>query len=110
MTVTLYQRPAFKRVYKKLHANQRDAVHAAMRQLIANPRLGEEKKGDLAGVWVYRFDCVNQLYLLAYLQAPLLLAQGAAPSHRRVSARRSPTANSSKSRPEPRAGAARRIR
>ena len=66
MTVTLYQRPAFKRVYKKLHANQRDAVHAAMRQLIANPRLGEEQKGDLAGVWVYRFDCVNQLYLLAY--------------------------------------------
>lgn len=67
MTVTLQQRPAFKRVYKKLHANQRDAVHTAMRELIANPLLGEEKKGDLAGVWVYTFDCINQLYLLAYL-------------------------------------------
>lgn len=67
MTVTLQQRPAFKRVYKKLHANQRDAVHTAMRELIANPRLGEEKKGDLAGVWVHKFDCINQLYLLAYL-------------------------------------------
>lgn len=67
MTVTLQQRPAFKRVYKKLHANQRDAVHTAMRELIVNPLLGEEKKGDLAGVWVYKFDCINQLYLLAYL-------------------------------------------
>lgn len=67
MTVTLHQRPAFKRVYKKLHANQRDAVHTAMRELIANPLLGEEKKGDLAGVGVYEFDCINQAYLLAYL-------------------------------------------
>lgn len=67
MTVTLQQRPAFKRIYKKLHANQRDAVHTAMRELIANPLLGEEKKGDLAGVWVwvYKFDCINQLCLLA---------------------------------------------
>jgi len=67
MSVTLYQRPAFKRVYKKLHPNQREAVHAAMRALIVNPLLGEQKKGDLDGVWVYKFDCVNQLYLLAYL-------------------------------------------
>ena len=67
MTVALHQRPAFKRAYKKLHANQRDAVHAAMRALIADPMLGEEKKGDLAGVWVYKFDCIHQLHLLAYL-------------------------------------------
>ena len=67
MTVALHQRPAFKRAYKKLHTNQRDAVHAAMRALIADPMLGEEKKGDLAGVWVYKFDCIHQLHLLAYL-------------------------------------------
>ncbi len=67
MTLTLLQRPSFKRAYKKLQANQRDAVHAAMRAVMANPLLGDEKKGDLAGVWVHKFDCVNQLYLLAYL-------------------------------------------
>lgn len=67
MTITLQQRPAFKRAYKKLHTNQRDAVHRAMREIIANPLLGEEKKGDLASVWVFKFDCINQLYLLAYL-------------------------------------------
>lgn len=67
MTVALHQRPAFKRIYKKLHANQRNVVHEAIRALITNPMLGEEKKGDLAGVWVYKFDCINQQYLLAYL-------------------------------------------
>jgi len=69
MTITLQQRPAFKRVYKKLHANQRDAVHAAIREVIANPAIGEEKKGDLAGIAVHKFDCVNQLFLLAYLSS-----------------------------------------
>jgi hypothetical protein len=67
MTVTLEQRPVFKRTYKKLYANQRAAVHAAIRQIIADPAIGEEKRGDLAGVAVHKFDCVNQLFLLAYL-------------------------------------------
>jgi hypothetical protein len=67
MTIALRQKPAFKRVYKKLHVNQRGAVHDAMRKLIADPMLGQEKKGDLCGVWGYKFDCVNQPYLLAYL-------------------------------------------
>lgn len=66
MSVQIEQKPAFKRVYKKLHNNQREAVHTAIRAVVADPKLGEEKKGDLAGVYVYKFDCVNQLFLLAY--------------------------------------------
>lgn len=66
MSVRLEQRPAFKRAYKKMHENQQEAVHSAIRALIANPTLGEEKKGDLASVFVYKFDCVDQQYLLAY--------------------------------------------
>jgi mRNA interferase RelE/StbE len=66
MSVQLEQKPAFKRAYKKLHANQRDAVHAAIRSIVADPGVGQEKKGDLAGVFVHKFDCVNQTYLLAY--------------------------------------------
>ena len=68
MTIQLEQRPAFKRVYKRLHANQQEAVHAAIRQIVADPAIGEEKKGDLAGVFVHKFDCVNQQFLLAYLR------------------------------------------
>ena len=66
MGVRLEQKPAFKRGYRKLHHNQREAVHSAIRTVVADPKLGEEKKGDLLGIFVYKFDCVNQQYLLAY--------------------------------------------
>lgn len=67
MSIRLEQRPAFKRAYKRLHPNQRQALHQAMQEVIANPLMGAEKRGDLAGVRVHRFDCLGQLYLLAYL-------------------------------------------
>ncbi|MDS4022441.1 MAG: type II toxin-antitoxin system RelE/ParE family toxin [Candidatus Competibacter sp.] len=67
MSIQLEQKPAFKRAYKRLQPNQREAVHGAIREILADPRTGQEKKGDLAGVFVRRFDCVNQQFLLAYL-------------------------------------------
>lgn len=66
MAIALNQRPTFKRAYKKLFANQREDVDSALRKVIADPLIGEEKKGDLSSVWVYKFNCANQLYLLAY--------------------------------------------
>ena len=37
-----------------------------MRELIENPLLGEQKKGDLVFLRVYKFKMVNQLTLLGY--------------------------------------------
>src|SRR4030065_529998 len=51
---------------------------------LATPEKGEAKKGDLAGVFVYKFKCVGQLALLAYEYDPttrLLLLLG---SHENV--------------------------
>ena len=62
----ILQKPAFKRAYKKLHNNQLTLVNQAIKTIIDKPELGIEKKGDLAGIFVYKFDCVNQQYLLAY--------------------------------------------
>jgi len=64
--IQILQTNVFARAYKKLRANQKDAVDVAVASIIQNPNLGEEKKGDLAGVCVFKFDCVNQLFLLAY--------------------------------------------
>lgn len=66
MKLLLEQRPAFKRTYKKLHASQRNAIHMAIRVVLADPTVGQEKKGDLSGVFVYKFDCVNQQFILYY--------------------------------------------
>ena len=77
--VTILQTNAFLRAYKKLHNKQKDAVDLAVADIVRDPALGEAKKGDLAGVYVYKFDCVKQLYLLAYEYDPtsrLLLLVG----------------------------------
>ena len=60
------QKPSFKKVYKKLYKNQLEKVNEAIRAIVDNPLLGKEKQGDLSGVFVYKFDCINQQYLLAY--------------------------------------------
>ena len=62
----ILQMPLFERAYKKLHRNQKAAVDKAVASLVEKPELGEEKKGDLAGTYVYKFDCVQQQFLLAY--------------------------------------------
>lgn len=75
--ITVKQMPAFKKAYKKLHANKKSKVNDAIRAIIKNPKIGEEKKGDLAGVFVYKFKIHNQEILLAYEWIPserLLLA------------------------------------
>lgn len=71
--------PAFKRAYKKLHGQDKLKVNAAIRDILRDPMLGQEKKGDLAGVYVYKFKIHHQEMLLAYEWNPqerLLLALG----------------------------------
>jgi mRNA interferase RelE/StbE len=70
MAVNIIQASAFVRAYKRLHNNQKDAVDSAVEAITQDPALGEAKKGDLAGVFVYKFDCVNRQFLLAYEYDP----------------------------------------
>lgn len=77
--ISVKQMPAFKRAYKKLHANEKKMVNEAIRAIIKNPKIGQEKKGDLARVFVYKFKIQKQEILLAYEWNPrarLLFALG----------------------------------
>ena len=56
----------FKNSVKKLYANQKKALDKAIQKIVANPEIGEQKKGDLTGIRVYKFNMVNQLTLLGY--------------------------------------------
>lgn len=79
MSVEIQMAKAFLRAFKRLHDNQKDAVDVAIAAIVENPLSGEAKKGDLAGVYVYKFDCIGQQYLLAYEYDPktrLLLLVG----------------------------------
>jgi hypothetical protein len=77
--ILVKQMPAFRKVYKKLHLTQKTKVDEAIRTIISNPEAGQEKKGDLSGVFVYKFKIQNQEMLLAYewsLEERLLLMLG----------------------------------
>lgn len=68
--IQVIQSAAFRRAYKRLHPNQKADADDAVQAIVANPEIGEAKKGDLAGVYVYKFQCVGQRALLAYEYDP----------------------------------------
>jgi mRNA-degrading endonuclease RelE of RelBE toxin-antitoxin system len=64
--MNIVQTSTFSRTVKKLHKNQKKDLDEAVKTIIENPRIGDEKVGDLSGVSVYKFKMVKQLTLLAY--------------------------------------------
>ncbi len=62
----IYQSRSFEKKVKKLNANQKHKLDNEIKQIIQNPLIGTEKKGDLRGIFVHKFNLQNQLYLLAY--------------------------------------------
>lgn len=63
---SVLQTPTFKKAVKKLKPNQKKELDTAVKALMANPELGEQKKGDLAFLRVYKFKMNKQLTLLGY--------------------------------------------
>jgi len=58
--------PSFELIAKKLHRQQKTVLDEAVRSIAANPEIGEEKIGDLAGIRVYKFALSDPSILLAY--------------------------------------------
>jgi mRNA-degrading endonuclease YafQ of YafQ-DinJ toxin-antitoxin module len=68
--IEVLQSTGFRRAYKRLKPNQKADVDEAVKLVVEDPTLGEAKKGDLAGVFVYKFQCVGNRFLLAYEYDP----------------------------------------
>jgi mRNA-degrading endonuclease YafQ of YafQ-DinJ toxin-antitoxin module len=64
--IQVTQSSAFARGYKKLNPKQKQDVDTAVDVIVAARLAGEPKRGDLAGVYVYKFKSQTQLLLLAY--------------------------------------------
>ena len=60
------QTPSFKKAVKKLHQNQKKELDKAIQSLMVDPLAGEQKKGDLSFLRVYKFKMVKQPTLLGY--------------------------------------------
>jgi len=63
---SVLQTPSFKKAVKKLKPNQKRDLDTAIKELIAKPGLGEQKKGDLSFLRAHKFKMNKQLTLLGY--------------------------------------------
>jgi ParE-like toxin of type II bacterial toxin-antitoxin system len=70
MTLRILSTPSFDRGVKKMHAKDRAIVDIAIRAIALDPAAGDEKKGDLGGIFVYKFKVNRQEVLLAYRLQP----------------------------------------
>ena len=62
----IIQTNRFKKIYNKLYPNQLAEVNKAIKIIIKNPNIGEQKKGSLSWLRVYKFKILGQLALLGY--------------------------------------------
>ena len=53
-----------------MHAKDKLVLDQAVKDVACDPLLGEEKRGDLADVFVHKFKLNNQETLLAYELSP----------------------------------------
>ncbi|MCX5831860.1 MAG: type II toxin-antitoxin system RelE/ParE family toxin [Deltaproteobacteria bacterium] len=64
--MTTYQSNSFAQKVKKMLKQEKEFLDQEVLKISQNPSLGEEKKGDLAGVFVHKFKINTMQYLLAY--------------------------------------------
>jgi mRNA interferase RelE/StbE len=64
--MTIYQSNSFAQKVKKMLKQEKEFLDQEVLKISQNPSLGEEKKGDLAGVFVHKFKINTMQYLLAY--------------------------------------------
>ncbi|MFH1078962.1 MAG: type II toxin-antitoxin system RelE/ParE family toxin [Pseudomonadota bacterium] len=64
--MNIYQSRSFEKKVKKISKTEKDTLDREIRRIAENPSIGEEKKGDLRGVFVHKFKLKTTQYLLAY--------------------------------------------
>jgi len=62
----IYQSRSFEKKVKKMSKAEKDILDKEIHKIAEAPAIGEEKKGDLRGVFVYKFKIKTTQYLLAY--------------------------------------------
>ncbi len=62
----IIQSGVFKKRVRKFHQREKSILDDQIRTILENPSVGQEKKGDLKGVFVHKFKIDSTQYLLAY--------------------------------------------
>ena len=64
--MNILQSRSFAGKVKKFNKEEKKILDKQILNISENPSVGEEKKGDLRGVYVYKFKIKSTRYLLSY--------------------------------------------
>ncbi len=62
----VFQSRSFEQKVKKFSTAQKLALDEQIKQIMEDPSIGTEKKGDLRGIYIHKFKIKTTQYLLAY--------------------------------------------
>jgi mRNA-degrading endonuclease RelE of RelBE toxin-antitoxin system len=62
----VYQSRSFEKKVKKMSKPEKDSLDREINIIVEDLSIGEEKKGDLRGIFVHKFKLKSMQYLLAY--------------------------------------------
>ncbi len=62
----IFQSSSFGRKVKKFNRKEKLELDDAVKEIANNPSIGNEKKGDLRGIFVYKFKVSKTEFLLSY--------------------------------------------
>jgi mRNA-degrading endonuclease RelE of RelBE toxin-antitoxin system len=62
----IYQSRSFEKKIKRMHKREKEILDQEIKSIVSNPSIGDEKKGDLKGIFVHKFKIKTAQYLLAY--------------------------------------------
>ncbi len=62
----IYQSKSFEKKVKKMTKPEKDSLDREIKRIVEDLKIGEEKKGDLRGVFIHKYNHETTQYLLAY--------------------------------------------
>ena len=62
----ILQSRSFEKKTKRLTKKQKNILDKQIRKILDNPIIGQEKKGDLRGIYVHKFKIETTQYLISY--------------------------------------------
>ena len=62
----ILQSSSFKKKVRRFSKQDKVILDTQIRKIAKNPEIGQEKKGDLKGVFVFKFKIYTTQYLLSY--------------------------------------------
>jgi mRNA-degrading endonuclease RelE of RelBE toxin-antitoxin system len=62
----IFQSRIFENKIKKFSKHEKEVLDNEIKKIIENPFAGEEKKGDLRGVYIHKFKIKTIQHLLSY--------------------------------------------